>query len=37
MGLVADLGGIAYLIPLVAVIAMTPVVTFLLNRYWVFA
>jgi putative flippase GtrA len=37
MGLVADLGGIAYVIPLVAVIAVTPVVTFLLNRYWVFA
>jgi putative flippase GtrA len=37
MGLVADLGGVAYLIPLVAVIAMTPVATFLLNRYWVFA
>jgi putative flippase GtrA len=37
MLLVADLGGVAYLIPLAAVITVTPVVTFLLNRYWVFA
>jgi putative flippase GtrA len=37
MLIVADLGGIAYLIPLAAVVAVTPVVTFLLNRYWVFA
>jgi putative flippase GtrA len=37
MLIVADLGGIAYLIPLAAVVTVTPVVTFLLNRYWVFA
>jgi putative flippase GtrA len=37
MLVVADLGGVAYLIPLAAVITVTPVVTFLLNRYWVFA
>jgi putative flippase GtrA len=37
MLVVADLAGVAYLIPLAAVIAVTPVVTFLLNRYWVFA
>lgn len=37
MLVVADLGGIAYLIPLAAVVMVTPVVTFLLNRYWVFA
>jgi putative flippase GtrA len=37
MLLVTDLGGVAYLIPLAAVITVTPIVTFLLNRYWVFA
>ena len=37
MLLIADLGGIAYLLPLIAVVSVTPVVTFLLNRYWVFA
>ena len=37
MYVVADLAGVAYLIPLAAVITVTPVVTFLLNRYWVFA
>lgn len=37
MLLIADLGGIAYLLPLIAVVTVTPVVTFLLNRYWVFA
>ena len=37
MLVVADLGGIAYLIPLAAVVTVTPVITFLLNRYWVFA
>jgi putative flippase GtrA len=37
MLLIADLGGVAYLIPLAGAIAITPIVTFLLNRYWVFA
>jgi putative flippase GtrA len=37
MLLIADLGGIAYLLPLIGVVTVTPVVTFLLNRYWVFA
>lgn len=37
MLLIADLGGIAYLLPLIAVVTVTPVITFLLNRYWVFA
>jgi putative flippase GtrA len=34
---IADLGGIAYLLPLLGVVTVTPVITFLLNRYWVFA
>ena len=33
---IADLGGIAYLLPLIGVVTVTPVITFLLNRYWVF-
>lgn len=33
----ADLLGIPYLIPLVVSLALTPVVTYLFNRYWVFA
>jgi putative flippase GtrA len=37
MLLISDLGGVAYLLPLIAVVTVTPVVTFLLNRYWVFA
>ena len=37
MLVIADLGGVAYLIPLIAVVTVTPIITFLLNRYWVFA
>jgi putative flippase GtrA len=33
----ADLAGIPYLIPLMMVVVATPVLTFLLNRFWVFA
>lgn len=36
MLVVADIAGVPYLIPLVFSICVTPVLTFLLNRYWVF-
>lgn len=33
----ADIMGLPYLIPLMVSLCVTPVLTFLLNRYWVFA
>jgi putative flippase GtrA len=37
MLVVADICGVPYLIPLAVIVVATPVVTFLLNRFWVFA
>lgn len=37
MLLVADIGGISYRIPLALMLVATPIMTFLLNRFWVFA
>lgn len=37
MLLVADVAGVPYLLPLSVIVAITPVLTFLLNRLWVFA
>ena len=33
---VADMGGVPYLIPLAFIVAATPILTFVLNRFWVF-
>lgn len=33
---VADMAGVPYLIPLAFIVAATPILTFLLNRFWVF-
>ncbi|HEX6980809.1 MAG TPA: GtrA family protein [Alphaproteobacteria bacterium] len=37
MLLATDIAGIPYMIPLVVSLCVTPVLTFLLNRHWVFA
>jgi putative flippase GtrA len=37
MLLASDIAGVPYLLPLAAVLLISPVLTFLLNRYWVFA
>lgn len=37
MLLAADIGGIPYRIPLALMLVVTPILTFLLNRFWVFA
>jgi putative flippase GtrA len=37
MLLLADIGGISYVFPLALIVAATPIMTFLLNRFWVFA
>lgn len=37
MLLVADIGGISYRVPLALMLVATPIMTFLLNRFWVFA
>jgi putative flippase GtrA len=33
---VADMAGVPYLIPLAFIVVATPILTFLLNRFWVF-
>lgn len=37
MLLLADIGGISYVLPLALIVVATPIMTFLLNRFWVFA